>query len=125
MIRGTTAQFRFKLPCRFDELISATIIFWQERNDSKPLSITRKKDQCSVATDDPCCLCVSLEPDKTMLFSDKLKAKVQLRAQYGGTIFASRQQLITVYPIDESIVEPDYPEPDNDNLVILDGEEIG
>lgn len=123
MIRGTTAQFRFKLPCRVDELVSATITFWQQGNNNSYLPIKRIKDQCVESDNDPCCLCVSLTPSETMRFSDKLKARVQIRAQYGDTIFASKQQLITVYPINDDVVDPEFPEP-QDNWVILDGEPV-
>ena len=123
MIRGTTAQFKFKLPCKVDELVSATITFWQQGGNNPYLPINKNKDHCSVSEDDPCCLCVSLTPSETMRFSDKLKARVQLRAQYGDTIFASRQQLITVYPINKEVIEPDFPAPKED-WVVLDGAEV-
>lgn len=123
MIRGTTAQFKFKLPCKVEELVSATITFWQPENNNSDWPIKKNKDHCSISENDPCCLCVSLTPSETMRFSDKLKARVQLRAQYGDTIFASRQQLVTVYPINDAVIDPEFPAP-KDDWIILDGEKI-
>ena len=59
---------------------------------------------------------VSLRPSETALFSDKYKAKLQLRAQpLIGAPFGSKEQLITVYPmpddiiIDDPTIDPDTP----------------
>lgn len=125
MIRGTTAQFKFKLPCTVDELSSVSIVFWQNGNKNSYLPIRRGKDQCVKAEADDCCLCVSLDANDTMKFSDKLKAQVQLRGQYGSTVFASRTQSITVYPINEVAIEPEYPDANEEGWIILDGETIG
>ena len=124
MIRGTTAQFKFNLPCTYDELDLVTITFWQPENNSPYLPIKRVKSECSVAENDPKCLCVSLDPSDTLIFSDKLKARVQLRAQCDGTVFASRQHLITVYPINDETIDTELPKPDTEGWVILDGEKI-
>lgn len=129
MIRGTTAQFRFKLPYKIDELNWATIKFWQSSNSgtiSAPLPITKKLKDCSV-TDNPNELCVSLTVEETLRFSDKFKARVQLRAQANnGTIFASREQLITVYPINDDIITDDPTLPgEQEGFIILDGMSIG
>ena len=122
MIRGTTAQFKFKLPYKVDELESAKITFWQPGNDTT-LPIVKEKSDCSVADADPYCLCVSLTSEETKRFSDKLKARVQLRAQHGNTTFASRQQLVTVYPINDEIVDPEIPAAQS-GFVIFDGDRI-
>ena len=124
MIRGTTAQFKFKLPCRVDELTLAKMTFWQPSNNSFNKPIVRMKDQCSASDTDPYCLCVSLTSEETMRFSDKFKARVQIRGQYGDTTFASRQQLITVYPINDEVIEPDFPDSDEEGWIILDGKKI-
>lgn len=124
MVRGTTAQFRFKLPCKADEVITAQITFWQPGNEGFGKSIQKDLTNCVVATDDDYCLCVSLDHKETLRFSDKVKAKVQLKAQYGNTIFASRQQSITVYPINDAIAEGEDPLPYKDGWVIFDGKEI-
>ena len=121
MVRGTTAQFKFKLPCEANELISAKITFWQPGNDNFGDPITRHLGQCGKHGTE---LSVSLLPSETLRFSDKMKAKVQLKAQYGETIFASRQQTITVYPISDAIDDGDDPLPFQDGWVIFDGKEI-
>ena len=103
MIRGTTAQFKFELPCTKGELASATITFWQSEMKSEYLPIVKKIDDCA-GSDDAKILYVSLTPSETLWFSDKYKAKVQLRAKKNdNTVFASHQQLITVYPINGDI----------------------
>ena len=124
MIRGTTAQFKFKLPYEFDSLSAIKITFWQPGNDNQRLPITKVGTDCSAATDDPYSLCVSLTSEETMRFSDKYKARVQLRATHNNAVFASRQQLITVYPIHDEVLDPEIPDPDTDGWVILDGEQI-
>lgn len=124
MIRGTTAQFKFKLPYRADELDLVTITFWQPNSNDPYLPIRKVRDQCSVPEEDSYCLCVSLTPAETMRFSDQFKARVQLRAERNGTFFASRQELITVYPINDENIDTEFPEPDKEGWVILDGEKI-
>lgn len=124
VIRGTTAQFKFKLPYLVDSLDRVAITFWQPGNNDDILPIKKNEDHCSQADNDPYCLCVSLDPSETLRFSDKFKARVQLRAEVGSTIFASREQLITVYPINEEIIDPDIPDPDKEGWVNLDGGEI-
>ena len=124
MIRGTTAQFKFKLPYKFSELNPIKIVFWQPGNNDRYLPIEKTETHCSQSDDDEYCLCVSLDPKETMRFSDKLKARVQLRAYHNGAAFASRQQLITVYPINDEVIDTELPEPDGEGWVILDGENI-
>lgn len=131
MIRGTTAQFKFKLPYTKSELAWATIKFWQPGNPSDDLPITRTLSDCSTQSGGTI-LCVSLTATDTALFLDKYKAKVQLRAQHSlsGTVFGSRPQMITVYPIideildDNEIEEPEFPEETDEGFVILDGKAI-
>jgi hypothetical protein len=129
MIRGTTAQFKFKLPYSKEALDWVTIKFWQPGNPSERLPITKTKTNCS-STDNLNEICVSLSATETSLFSDKYKAKVQLRAQPAfGAPFGSRQQLFTVYPMLDEIIEEDPttdPEtpPVEDEWIILDGETI-
>lgn len=129
MIRGTTAQFRFKLPYTKDELTWIRIKFWQPNNQHELLPITRTKDYCTT-TNDPNEICVSLTAEETSRFSDKYKAKVQLRAQpIGGTVFGSHEHLITVYPMLDEIIEEDPtitpPTPTEDGWIILDGDTVG
>ena len=62
-----------------------------------------------------------------MRFSDKHKAKMQLRGRLisSGRVFGCKPKLITVYPISDDLLGDDIvgPEPDN-GWVILDGEPI-
>lgn len=124
MIRGTIAQFKFKLPYAKNELEWATIQFWQPNNPNALLPITKKLHHCDTSVN-PMELCVSLTAEETMRFSEKYKAKVQLRAQHepSGTVFGSRQQLITVYPMNDDILDEDVPmpSPNEDGFVVLDG----
>jgi hypothetical protein len=168
MIRGTTAQFRFKIPCVKGRLTSAIIKFWQVGNPGSilaPLPITKKLSHCTAFETDERKninkwnsneyedikadlnlldktwdsltedekkqfasatfneICISLTAEETLRFSDKTKANVQLRARRkDGATFASRQQLITVYPINDDIVIEDPTLPDEDGgFIILDG----
>ena len=130
MIRGTTAQFRFHIPYKFDEINWVTIKFWQKGNTGtteSPLPITKRKTDCYTSSN-PNEICVSLNPDETSRFSDQLKAYVQLRAQTeDGITFASNQELITVYPINNEMIaeDPDLPVPEpGDSVVLLDGSTI-
>ena len=127
MIRGTTAQFKFKLPYTKAELLWVTIKFWQVGNPSSNLPITKKLVHCD-ALDDSTELCVSLTADETMRFSEKYKAKVQLRAQHAenGAVFGTRPQLITVYPMRDDILDEDpmMPAKNDEGWIILDGESI-
>lgn len=126
MIRGTTAQFRFKIPCTYNDLEWVAIKFWQNGNIGTPnssLPIIKSKGYCSVSESGE--LCVSLTAEETMRFSDKSKARVQLSAKkWDGTQFASHQQLITVYPMQDDIITPPEAElPDDeagDGWTLLD-----
>jgi hypothetical protein len=127
MIRGTTAQFKFKLPYPKEELEWATMKFWQPGNMNEYLPITKKLEDCDAPADSTE-LCVSLTADQTMIFSEKRKAKVQLRAKHrnSGAVFGSRPQLFTVYPMNDEILEedPTLPAENEEGWVILDGETV-
>ena len=126
MIRGTSTQFTFKLPFPKRELQWATIKFWQPHNTSTLLPITKKLEDCD-APDDFEGLCISLNGEETARFLDKFRANVQLRAQHiNGTIFGVRPQFITVYPMNDNIIEEDPTMPPNNatGLIIFDGDEI-
>jgi hypothetical protein len=127
MIRGTTAQFKFKLPYPKDELYWATIKFWQPNNQSDLLPITKRLIHCD-SSDNSNELHVSLTAEETSRFSEKYKMKVQLRAQHltNGTVFGSRVESVTVYPMSDSILGDDstLPAANDDGWVVLDGEEI-
>lgn len=132
MIRGTTAQFKFKLPYNFAELETAQVIFWQSNNNgpakNRPLPIVKVLSQCQ-ETDDPKELCVTLTQEETLRFSDKYRAYTQLRAMGPESqSFASKATMITVYPIygDDILGEDPVPTPtEPDRRVILDGGAIG
>ena len=127
MIRGTTARFRFDLPCKKGCVEWVTIKFWQPGTSMEP--IIKDENWCS-GSDDDSVIYVSLDPSETKQFSDKLKAKVQLRGCAEGAVFGSMPESIIVYPMDDNIIEedqdqePTVPPPGDDGLIILDGEEI-
>ena len=127
MIRGTTAQFKFQLPYAKSELSWVTIKFWQSGNTNPLLPITKKLVHCD-SPDDFTELYVSLTAEETMRFSEKYKAKVQLRAQHteSGTVFGSRTQLTTVYPMNDEILDedPTMPAENDDGWIVLDGKSI-
>ena len=125
MIRGTTAQFKFKLPCAKGELEWATIRFWQSNNPSVLLPITKTLQHCD-DQDELKELRVSLTAEETMRFSDQYKAKVQLRALHSmsGTIFGTAPKLISVYPVRDDTPGDVPPGSSEGGFVILDGEDI-
>lgn len=126
MIRGTTAQFKFKLPYTLGDLQWVVMQFWQPGNNGTtdaPLPIVKRKTEL---TGDSKELLVSLTPHETLRFTDKLKARVQLRAQHtNGSVFASYQELVTVYDLpDDLIKEEILPSESDDGWVVLDGGSI-
>lgn len=130
MIRGTNAEFRWKLPYDFSELEVVKITFWQDNNNGpssdRPLPILKIKEQCCQGNK-PNELSITLNQEETLRFTEKRKAKVQLRATTtAGVPFASREQLITVYPVyDDSVLDDTIlPTPSYDGLILLDGQNI-
>jgi hypothetical protein len=126
MIKGTTAQFKFKLPCTKEELLWATMTVGQRGNSgttSAPLPIIKRKADCS-EPDTSKELCISLNALETMRFSEKLKAYVQFRAQRNdGTVFGNRTMYVSVYPMSDDILnedDPMMPESNGENLIVLD-----
>ena len=132
MVRGTTAQFKFSLPYNYDDLKSAEIVFWQSGNygtTENPLPIRKSLEQC-YGVEGTKELSVALSPSETLRFSEKAKAKTQLRAStFEGICFASKQEIITVYPsYDDSILDDVVPTPGGSQLgnwTVLDGGAIG
>ena len=125
MIRGIAAQFKFKLPYSYDEIDNITIKFWQPGNLSNSLPIFKHKDNCEERIDKE--IYVSLRASETALFSDKYKAKMQLRARLiDGEPFGSKERLITVYPMPDDMIDvPIIPEsPTEEGWIILDGGRI-
>lgn len=131
MIRGTTAQFKFKLPYNVSDISVIKIIFWQDNysgpDPSRPLPIVKVLDQCNQSGPDE--ITIKLTKEETLRFTDDRKAYVQVQ---GKTIdkaaFASKKELIVVYPVyDDSILDDDIiptPVPDVDGIIYLDGETI-
>lgn len=131
MIRGTYAQFKFKIPYDCSDLSLVKITFWQPGNQGvstdRPLPIVKVLSQCNT-TDNPNEVVVTLNQEETLRFSDKTKAYVQLRASCkDGIAFGSRKKEITVYPVyDDTILEDGImPSPSDDGWIILDGGTIG
>ena len=127
MVRGTAAQFKFKLPYSYDELVSITIKFWQPGNPSNLLPIFKYKANCAERAKRE--IYVSLRPSETALFSEAYKAKLQLIAQpVVGAPFGSKERLITVYPmpddmiVDDPTIDPVLPT--EDCWIFLDGDSI-
>lgn len=130
MIRGTNAQFKFKLPYNYSEIASVKIIFWQDGNDgpssARPLPIVKILGQCNKTEIDNE-LSVTLNQEETLRFADDRKAYVQLRATTTDDIpIASKKHMITVYPVyDDSILGEDLlPTPSYDGWIYLDGSTI-
>lgn len=130
MIRGTTAQFKFKLPYKYNELQYVKVTFWQPGNngpaDDRPLPIVKALYHCAQA-DTESELSVTLTQEETLRFSEKKKAYVQLRATaIDGHTFASQQEQITVYPVYDDSVLDDFvePTPDGNGMIFLDGGSI-
>lgn len=128
MVRGTTAQFQFKMPYNYSEVSMVKITFWQEGNDgpseSRPLPIIKTLTQCKPC-DDSKKVAITLTEEETLRFSDESKAFVQLRGRSkDGSTFASKQEVVTVYPVyDDNILDDGIlPTPAQDGWVILDGE---
>lgn len=128
MIRGTTAQFKFKLPYAKNQLQWVTMKFWQPGNDGTteaPLPIIKKKEHCD-ASDDSKELSVSLTSEETLRFTDRYKAKVQMRAQHtSGLVFASKEKVVTVYPLDGDLTQDAIlPGETDDGWIVLDGQPV-
>ena len=126
MIRGTTTPFKFKTKYSLSELEWITIKFWQDGNMDASLPITKHKQHCEERNGE---IYVSLSATETAKFSDKYKAIAQLRAQpVFGAVFGSKEQLITVYPMSNDIIEDDTPDepstPVVDEWIYLNGGKI-
>ena len=107
MIRGTTAQFKFKLPCEKQYIERAAIKFWQPNNHSDLLPIIKHETDCTNPGDSTE-LCISLTAEETARFLDTCRAKVQIRVKLSdGTVFGSKPQFVVVYPMDDEILKED------------------
>lgn len=132
MIRGTTAPFKIKLPYTVGELEWVTIKWWQDGNKGTllaPLPITKKLTNCSIVGDTSTSkeLYVTLTAEETMRFSDKHKAKMQLRGKIAsdGRVFGCKPRLLTVYPINDDLLEDDIIGSEtSEGWIVLDGEPV-
>jgi hypothetical protein len=130
MIRGGNCEFRFNLPYNFSDLVTAQIYFWQDGYNGpasdRPLPILKILEQCRQGTK-PTELSVILHQEETLRFTDKRKARAQLRAvTREGIPIISKEQLFTVYPsYDDAVLDEEvWPTPDYNGWVILDGEKV-
>lgn len=137
MVRGTTAAFKFNLPYELQYIAEARVVFWQEGYKgtlSNRLPIVKNYPADSGFRANPTSkeLVVVLTEADTRAFTDKLKARVQMKAVYAvsdqerGT-FASRPQSFTVYPIDDEIMDGAIGEDTTvtqEGYIILDGQEL-
>ena len=130
MIRGGNVEFRWNLPYNFDELDKVQICFWQDNyngpSSDRPLPILKVLSQCkegSIPTE----LSVILGQEETLRFTDKRKARVQLRAMTKtGIPIISQTRLFVVYPSydDDVLDEEVWPTPDYNGWVRFDGENV-
>lgn len=137
MIRGTTAQFRFKVAYDIDFDDNNTlvkVVFWQPGNDGpsieRALPIVKCiKNETCIWQADTQEIIVTLHPEETARFVDDRKAYVQLSVTTeSGFRFASGQQLIKVYPMYSDSPLGDIVASDMsvlDGTIILDGGRIG
>jgi hypothetical protein len=128
MIRGTTAQFRYKLPYSFDEIETLTVTFWQPGKGGpsleRPLPIIKTKLHGDIEPlpGNKYVAIASLTKEETLRFATDRKAKMQLQGQTTtGIDFASKEKYITVYPVvDDSVTDDPVIHPDID-IIVLDG----
>lgn len=119
MIRGTTAQFKFKLPYPTWEFQDAVMTFWQPSNPNFGEPIKKKLEHCD-SFNSTSELCVSLSAEETARFSDRFKAKVQLRALHvaSGTIIGCTPQIVPVYPMFDALIKEELA-PTTDSLDVV------
>ena len=130
MIRGGNCEFRFNLPYNFSDLVTAQIYFWQDGyngpSNDRPLPILKILEQCRQGIK-PTELSVTLHQEETLRFTDKRKARAQLRAVTNtGIPIISKEQLFTVYPsYDDAVLDEEvWPTPDYNGWTIFDGENV-
>ena len=130
MIKGTTAQFKFKLPCTKEKLLWVTMTVGQTGNpgpEGAPLPIIKRLADCPDPMDSTE-LHISLTPLETMRFSEKRKAYVQFRGQRSdGSVFGNKTKYVPVYPMSDDILDSDdpiLPGSNGDDWIIFDGQPI-
>ena len=135
MIRGTTAQFTFKLPqdLEIDDISLIEVRAWQNGYTGVPagsLPIRREytnNNWTSVPVGNDHTLVVELSPSDTSRFTDKLKGYIQCRVDIvGGAAYGTYQQKFTVYPMHEGMVGGSTGENSEviEGWIILDGKKI-
>lgn len=140
MIRGIAAAFKFTLPHELRHIADAKVVFWQDGYNgtaTNPLPIVKQYTNANFVGVTSKDLIVVLSASETKAFTDKLKARVQMRAfseqyedangqiiqqSYLGTV----PQLFTVYPMNDGFVDGAVDEntPTQGEYVILDGGDI-
>ena len=127
MIRGTTEEFRFKIPYTQEEVQSFEITFWQKGlygTAEHPFPINKTELSPGVSWYDANTIKVVLTADETLRFTDKLKGYAQFA---GCTInnftFSHIPTTYTVYPLRTSIDVDDIM-PSKDGIIILDGDVV-
>jgi hypothetical protein len=129
MVRGTTAQFKFKLPYPISEIKEVTISFWQNNNAgtiSSPLPIVKTLESCAMSSNQYE-LSVTLNPHETSRFLSDRKGYVQITGEtLEGVIFGNTPQMFSVYP--NKNIDEDNPDdgdlPEDGGLIILNGGSI-
>ncbi len=125
MIRGTTEQFQFKIPYKYEEVEYVEITFLQEDvfgTADAPFPIKKYLNACDDTTGTNI-LRIVLHPNETMRFIDTKKAFVQLVGRtFEGNVFSHRKHQITVYPVcSDHIFAPISPPVTDDGWLIIDG----
>jgi hypothetical protein len=128
VIRGTSEQFQFKIPYKYEDVQFVEITFWQDDvvgTMDSPFPIKKHLSACEDTTGTNV-LILTLQPNETLRFTDKKKAYVQLSGcTLEGSMFSSRKSIITVYPTYvDNIFDTTSPPMTEDGWLIVDGGSI-
>lgn len=101
MICETTAYFKFILPCKYSELASVDITFWQDHYfgpaPHRRLPIVKRLAHC-LNTENDNEIAVVLTPEETARFTETRKAYVLLQATtIEGSRFSHQKKTIDVH----------------------------
>ena len=134
MIRGTTAQFTFKLPkeLNLNDVSYIQITAWQKGYTGTPIaplpiSKTYTNSDWGSVLKDEHTLVVVLSPEQTARFTDKLKGYIQCKVVVEGkAIYGTYEQRFTVHPMYKDMVGGDMGEieQNSEGWIILDGQTI-
>lgn len=102
MICETTAYFKFILPCKYSELASVQITFWQDHYfgpaANRRLPIVKQLIHC-LHTENDNEIAVVLTSEETARFATTRKAYVLFQATtIEGSRFSHKKKTIDVYP---------------------------